>query len=279
VTEHSLSSQIIAVLENDPECSFNSKGIYNVLFYQRNKPTDKKKLAKIRTELKRLSDRNKIRRETRGYYQAKPTPKIIKKLEDPETKLHGIKLECELAENNTFGIPPISAHSNISDFLKTNRFDEVTTRKGTFLKRWTRNIWWEDRDITITVHTMGLIEIFCSASKKPMVFPEFVAFCNFLSGYLQPISPFKKRNVVMTQIGVGRDFETQQMEGVTCITLHKFMNDWARIYQKEDGRVRYEHHLKLNITLEDAFNSLQLLTQAPQTNGFVKIKDEGVDVT
>ena len=277
----SLNNEILATLENNPKQQYNSKGIMDAIYGRKNRdlpPSELRKItAKIRTELKRLSDHKKIRRMHRGFYQAKPSPRIIQKLEDPETKLHGIKLECELTENNTFGIHGISAQNNILDFLKTNRFNEVTTRQGTFLKRWTKNIWWEERNITITIHEKGLVEIFCGASNNPLSFPGFCSLCDYLSGYMQPISPFKKRNVMMKQVGVNRDFEEERLEGVSCITLHKFLNDWARIYQKENG-VRYEHHLKLNITLEDAFNSLSLLTQNPISNGFSKKPDERRDV-
>ena len=99
-----------------------------------------------------------------------------------------------------------------------------------------------------------------------MNLPDFVRFADFICGFLSSICKFQKGKAMLRQIGINRDFEEQRLDGVSCITLKKFMNDWARVYQKDD-MVRYEHHLKLNITLEDAFNSLQLLTQAPATNG------------
>lgn len=272
----SLSKNIIEIMKRNSKYKFTAMVLYASLFFKENTPTDKKLLAQIRTELSRLEKRKKIRKMKHGYYQIRPAPEIIEKLEDPQVKLHGIKLEHNHFENNTLGIHGISAQTNnIFNFLNANRFDKVKTKRGTFLKRWTKSMWWEERNITITIHENGLIEIFCNASSNPLPFPEFCRYCDFLTGYFQPITSFKRRDVMMKQVGINRDFEEQQLDGVSCITLHKFMNDWARVYQKDD-LVRYEHHLKLEITLEDAFNSLQLLT-TPTTNGNVK-PDERRDV-
>jgi len=255
---------------------YNAKAIFTIL-NRRNigsiKPSEKKKeISKIHVQLKRLSDRHKIRRAKRGFYQAKPSPKIIQKLEDPETKLHGIKLEIPITENNTLKIQGITAQNNIFNFIKTNHYNLVTKKNGTSLRRWTKQILFLDRWITVTIHDGGLVEIFCNSGDNPISYPEFVRFGDYLSGYFQQIFVFKHREVMITQVAMARDFEELQLYGVKCVTFHKFKNDWARIYQRENGVVRYEHHLTMNITLEDAYNSLQLLTQVPERkpvlNGF-----------
>ena len=271
----SLSKKIQGILENNPKCEYNAKAIYDITYGVNDKPFNRKFQAKIRTELNRLADRKSIRRCKRGFYKAIPRPEVIRLVEDPEVTLHGIKLECHIAKNNILRIDGISADNNILMFFNANRFEKVNNKFGTFLRRWTKNIWWEERDITITIHEEGLVEVFCGASNNPLNFIEFGLMCEFLNGFLSPISPFTKREVMLVQIGTGRDFWEQELDGVTSITLHKFVNDWARIYQKKDGRVRYEHHLKLRVTLEDAFNSMGLLTSVSsyESNG-KKLSDE-----
>jgi len=263
----SLSQQIVEILEDNPRCSLNAKAIFDMLYKDKKhimKPSEYKPIiAKIRTECLRLSKRKKIRHKTRGFYQAKPSPKIIQKLENPETKLHGIKLEFNITENNISKIHGISAQNNILQFLDANRFELVTKKDGKSLRRWTKGILCLDRWITVTVHENSLIEVFCSCGNNPMSYPEFIRFGDFLSGFFQPIIIFKNREVMIRQVALNRDFWEQELSGVTCITFHKFRNDWCRVYQRNDGRVRYEHHLTLDITLEDAFNSLQLLTGSP----------------
>ena len=278
----SLLCKVEAVLIDNPRMSYNAKGIFNSIYGSKKfhmKPTEiKPVIAKIRTILKRLVDNKKIRRKTRGFYQAKPSPKIIQKLENPETKLHGIKLEFSLSENNILKIHGITAQHNILDFLKANRFNLVTKKNGMNLKRWTRGVLVMDHWVTVTIHEGGLVELFCSCGDDPMCYPDFVRFGDFLSGYFQPIIVFKNREVMVRQVALGRDFWEQELSGVTSITLHKFRNDWARVYQREDGRVRYEHHLTLDMTLEDAFNSLQLLTGSPDVKYLNGKPDERRDV-
>lgn len=253
-------------MEQNPKFKYSAKIMYQTLFYQPGKPIDKKLLAQVRTTMNRLNKNSKIRKLDRGYYQIKPLPPIIKKLEDPSMKVHGVKIEFRPFENNIFGIDGISAEHNIMSFLEINRFEEVCNGDGVSLVRFSKNVFWDDRKITFTIHGCGLIEIFCSASSNPMSLPDFFRFADFITGFLSPVCNFQKNKALLRQIGINRDFEELRLEGVSCITVKKFLNDWCRIYQ-HDGVVRYEHHLKLEITLEDAFNSLQLLTFAPNVNG------------
>lgn len=262
----SLSKQILDVMEQNPKFKYNCRAMYQALFYQHGGKVDQKLLAQVRTTLNRLHKNGKIRKVKRGRYQIKFAPKIIKKLEDPATKVHGLKIEYQFAENNILKIHGISAHSNILSFLRSNGFEEVRNGSGRSLRRFSKYVWWEDRKITFTIHNCGLLEIYCGASKNCMSFSDFVRFNDFLKGFLNPICEFEKSKAIVKQIALNRDFEELEMSGVSCITLKKFENDWCRIYQKDDI-VRFEHHLKLEITLEDTFNSLQLLTYAPQLNG------------
>ena len=261
----SLPQKIMEVMEQNPKFKYNAKAMYTTLFFKSGKPVDKKLLAQVRTVMYRLYKNSKIRKLNRGYYQIKPAPKIIRDLENPETKVHGIKIEYRLSENNIFGIHGISAKHNIIGFIEGNGFEEVRNGGGVSLKRFSKNVFWDDRKITFTIHNCGLVEIWCSATDNCLSLQEFIRFTDFVRGFLNPICSFEKNKALLRQIGINRDFEEQRLDGVSSITIKKFLNDWCRVYQHNDV-VRHEHHLKLEITLEDAFNSLQLLTYAP-TNG------------
>jgi len=68
------------------------------------------------------------------------------------------------------------------------------------------------------------------------------------------------------------------MEGVSCISLHKFVNDWSKIYYKQDiSAVRVERHLTCSLQLDEALNTLAVLNGSPRVNGFVR-EDERRDV-
>ncbi len=266
----SLSHKILCIINSNPRQKYNAKSIDQVLEGKYNYHKDEKRIAKIRTELNRLRDRSKIRRISHGYFQAKATLETIAIIESPETKLHGIKIEIRKMEG-------ISAHYNILDWLKTKHFREIKNAKGTPLKRYTKETGWRDRWITITVHDAGLIEIFVGCSKNPLSYPEFCSFCDFLDGFFEPYY-FTRNNAYVVQVGIGKDYEELHFDGFTCIRLHKFKNDWCSIYENEEGRVRFEHHLKLNITLEDGINIMSLIS-TPPCFPYQNHSDEKRDVT
>ena len=271
-----LPKQILDMMEKNPKFKYTAKIVYQILFYHAGK-IDKKLLAQIRTTMNRMHKQKKIRKLQRGYYQIKPSPPIIQKLEQPNVKVHGIKLEYRLSENNIFGIEGITPQHNILMYLKNNNFEDVNNSNGVFLKRLSKNIWWEERKITITIHNSGLIETFCSTGDNPMSMPDFFRFYDFMRGLLNPVCNFERNKVMVRQVALNRDFEELVLDGVSSVTLKRFMNDWCRIYQHDDV-VRYEHHLTLDITLEDAFNSLQLLTGSPDVKYSNGKPDERRDV-
>ena len=84
----SLSDLILEVLENNPKDELRAKAILHMIIGSKIRSMTpsviKRETAKIRTECNRLANRKKIRRKHRGFYQAKPSPRIIQKLENPE---------------------------------------------------------------------------------------------------------------------------------------------------------------------------------------------------
>ena len=256
VNSNSLSNKILSIINSNPRHKYNAKSIDQVLEGKYNYHADEKRIAKIRTELNRLANRSKIRRTSRGKFQAKARLETIAMIESPETKLHGIKIEVKKLE----GIP---AQHNMLDWLKSKHFRIIRNSRGTSLRRCTKAVGWRERWVTITVHDSGLVEIFLNCSNMPLTYPEFCSFCDFLDGYFEPYF-FTRNNAYVTQLGIGKDFEELHLDGLTCIRLHKFKNDWCSIYENEDGRVRFEHHLKLDIDLEDVINIMSLISTPPR---------------
>jgi hypothetical protein len=240
---------------------YNAKAIDRA-FQGKNYTPNKKRIAKIRTELNRLHKNKEIKKPSRGFYQAKLVPKTLRILEDPPVELHGIKLEMEILKNNKNSIGGIPSHSNnLDNWLLANNFERTTNKRFTCVK------YFENRRITVTVHESGFCEIYIRASRNPLVVNDFMRLLDWLNGFFEPVTPFRKRNVSLVQIGVARDFESLQMEDVKSISLRKFVNDWVQIYYKKElGKVRFEHHLTFkrpSLSLEEAVNSLKLLTFSP----------------
>lgn len=262
----SLAEEIVELLESNPRIQHNAKSIDRSLQPKEDYYPDKNRIAKIRTELNRLHKKKVIKKPARGFYQAIIKPKTLSVLENPPVTLHGIKLQMEILENNINGIQGIPSHSNkFEAWLISNDFEATTNYRYTVAK------WFEQRKVTVTVHRSGLVEIFIRASSNPLVLNDFLRLLDWLNGFFEPVTPFKRRNVSLVQVGVARDFEQLRMEDVGCISLRKFVNDWCQIYYKEEiGKTRFEHHLTFKdpvLTLEEAVNSLMLLTYAPLNNG------------
>ena len=252
----SLSDDIVKVLENNPRCQFNAKTVDRFL-QKKDYKKDSKRIAKIRTELKRLSDRKKINRKKRGFYQAKPLPHVLQKLENPEVKIHGIKIEINLVENNTKHILPISTENNIfEDWLDSRGFDPIS------FNRWKVVKWWEEKKITFTVHSKGLCEIFVNASSCPFVFQDWIRFLNWVDGFFDPLL-FDHKMMWVRQVGFNRDFRLLRLEGVSSVSVQVMTNLWSQVYQKDNGLVRFEHHMvfpEMCVNVDDVARSLMMLT-------------------
>lgn len=268
----SLSDEILTTIENNGNLQYNSKAIFDAIYGSKGRdmpPSEIRKItAKIRTELKRLADRKKINRMHRGFYQARPLPHVIQKLENPDVKIHGLKIECYILENNTKGVLPIPPQNNIESWLDARGFEPISHN------RWSLTKWWENRKITITVHSKGLIEIFVSASNNPFGLLDFSHWLDWLNGFFDPLL-FSRKEMWVRQIGYGRDFRVLRLEGVSSVSLQVMMNVWSQVYQKGD-MVRFEHHMtfpKTTVDIDAVARSLMLLTTPMAETNSVKPDD------
>jgi len=231
--------------------------------------------SQIKVAFTRLLKKNRIEKPDRGFYRAKVTPDILHLIEQPPVELHGIKLELNYAkkfQNTIDGITSKSFTDELLLWFKVNGFVESTNF------RWGRVVFWEDHRIRVTVHLGGLIEIFVNASKCPLGFRDMCRLLDFLEGFLSRIVVFNHSKIRVVQVGVSKDFRSLRLDGVSCITLHKYLNDWARVYYKEDrGVVRFEHHLTSNLSLKEALDTLEVLTSPPVRYGIDR-PDERRDV-
>jgi hypothetical protein len=128
--------------------------------------------------------------------------------------------------------------------------------------RYYRDLWYEGRKITITVHLKGKVDVYVNSSDNPLIYPDFLKMLDFLNGFLERIAPFSERKVVkLLEVGLAKDFKQLRLDGVKSISLKAFTNAMARIYYKDDIRAtRFEHHLAPSMTLDDALRSLSILT-------------------
>ena len=253
-----LSNKILSILLEHVDCQFNATTLDRMLYEGKDYKKDKKRINSIRVTLTRLVKRGSIIRHKRGFYGAKVKPETLKFLENPPTTLHGIKLECmssRILQKRIQGISAGIYTNELLDWFKAMDFEESTNN------RFGKSLWWDGRRVRITVHQKGLIEIFINSSKNPLVYPDFKRLLDFLSGYLEPLTPFDRRDVRLVQVGVGKDYKKLRLEGVSSVKLQKFLKDWSQIYYKEDiGATRIEHHLTVSMPLDEALNTLELLT-------------------
>ena len=281
--EPSLSKKILSIMQQDPRCQYTATVLDRLLFKGEPKDYVKKKrhkeIQKITTELNRLLRRKEIDKHRRGYFSLRITPATLQYLENPPITVHGLKLECrskQIYQNRIEGIPSQNNifASDLLDWFKTMRFKETTNN------RFFRDVPFEGRWVKITIHIDGLIEVFVNCSDMPLTYPDMVRLCSYLNGFLERVFTFSSmRDVMVRQIGVAKDFESLRMDGVSSITLHRFMNDWSKIYYKESiGAVRIERHLTCSLSLEQAMNTLFLLNNPQVVNGNGVVEDTFEDV-
>jgi len=243
---------------------------------------------KVKVYLNRLHNQGLILRTTKGMYKAYADMTIIREqqLTNPPTLLHGIMMECSLAKLLTKyppGTPPkrkfVSKYfdKKLLNWLKLNDFGFRDDNYS-----WFRYLWYKQWRLSLTVTCTGKLCIYISGSKHPISLPVFNEILIFLDGYFEEIAPFKDRRVVkLKEVGLAKDFKELYLAGLKSVSLRAFHNAWTRIYYKDDQQVtRAEHHLALNMSLDDALKSLSILTTpvnyTNQLNGRI---DEKKDVT
>lgn len=242
-------------LQKNAYHEYNAKTLSRVLKISENK---------IKVYLNRLHNKGIILRTTKGMYKAYADLNVLRnqQLTNPPTLLHGILLECSLLPKVTKrvqGTPPkqVFVTSDIKNWLHAHGFGFRDDNHSFF-----RFVWWEGRKITVSFFMSGKVEIYISSSKNPLDYPSFELLLSFLDGFFEDVAPFKDRRVVkLKEVGLAKDFKELRLEGVKSVSLRAFKNAWARIYFKDDQNLtRVEHHLVLEMSLDDALRSLSVLT-------------------
>ncbi len=193
----------------------------------------------VRSAVRRLEEKGEIKKTHHGFYSAKITPELIKKLEIQQIRMHGLKIEWRSNfDTRSFFI----AHKKFtfSDYKDTYHFQ------------------FEGRRVVLSAHKMGLVEVWLSCDDQAITFIEFTRYVAWLKGLLGD-TMFYGGKPKLKQIGINIDLQTLHLDGVKNITLHRFVNAWSRIYQKREDMLRIETHLTLELELGEALNILQTL--------------------
>lgn len=256
---NSQAKKVLDFLRCHANHSFNAKTIDRCLYGKKDYMRDEKRIGTIKTSLTRLVKKGKINRVSRGFYQANIDISLLQQLENPPTLLHGIMLECKTTkklQKCIQGIPSKEYNAEALILLYALGFEATTNH------RYHTDLWFEGRNIKITVHLKGKVDIYINSSKNPIDYPGFKRILVYLDGFFENLAPFRDRKVVrLLEVGVAKDFKQLRLEGAQCISLKTFTNAWARVYYKKDiDATRFEHHLTPNMTLDDALKSLSILT-------------------
>jgi hypothetical protein len=225
-------------------------------------------VKKVTVYLNRLHNKGFILRTAPGFYKAVADMTVVRQnqMTNPPTLLHGLLLECSLIRKVTKdpqgGFPKrkiviLKMTKELIRWLDANEFVYREDNHSYF-----RYVWWENRRITVTVFETCKLHVYISSSKCPLSFPEFENLLVFLDGFLDAIAPFDEpRLIKLKEVGVAKDFKELRLDGVSSVSLRAFRNAFARIYYKDDIQAtRIEHHLMLDMPLDDALKSLSILT-------------------
>lgn len=194
----------------------------------------------VRKELSRLLAGKKcpIFCERRGWYRHKLDMDTIAKIsKSKRIELHGIKLEGCLQANTPYSVAEARHH---------------------YRKRGIHKEMFEDRIVTITIHEMGLAEVWLNTSEHPIGFQQFDRFQAWVKGILDFVEPWSWK---VSQLGLNVDVREMNLEGVSSLKLSVFRNAWFQIYQKGEDAVRIETHMFPNLHLEEALTILRQLVE------------------
>lgn len=197
----------------------------------------------VKQQLKRIlaEPKSPIVRVHYGWYRGKIQEEFLAGLElEKHIGLHGIKFEGKCHRGNS----PYS-------------FVKAAARK--YRKRGIYYEFFDERKVTVTVHSMGLVEVFISTSLHPMEFPEFDRFISWMRGLLGFVDEGSWR---LRLVGVAVDIKGLRIEGATSLSLKVYRNAWFRAYQKGRDMVRIEVHPSVDITLPEVYDWLSRFTDA-----------------
>lgn len=251
------TNRVLVFMRKNAYHEYNAKTLSRILKLSENK---------VKVYLNRLHNKGSILRTTKGFYKATADMTVLRQqqLTNPPTLLHGILLECTLLPKVTKrdqGAPAKDSvcyvDSSLEKWLTAHDFGYRGDNHS-----WNRFLWWEGRRISVSVFSTGKLDIYISSTKHPLSYPEFELLLSFLDGFFQEVAPFKDRRVVrLKEVGLAKDFKELRLEGVKSVSLRAFKNSWCRLYYKDDQNlIRVEHHLVLDMSLDDALKSLSILT-------------------
>jgi len=197
----------------------------------------------VRVVCCRLYNKGRIEKDLRGFYRVHLTLESLLEAEQPDLKLHGIKIEGIIPESNSNKATlPLLLH------YQTNNVNASGNRH---IEYWT----FEGRRVSVMTSQNGTLELFIDTDKQPLDYDLFMQFIGFLNAKFDNWVPLLKLKV--TQLGINYDFNKWRMEGIKAVTLKAFANVLLQIYQKEKGILRLESHLNDRVSMGDAINILQ----------------------
>lgn len=197
----------------------------------------------VKKQLKRIlaEPKSPIVRLHRGWYRGKMGEEFLAGLPlEKRLALHGIKFEGKCPRRN-------SPYSLVRAAARQYR------KRGIYYE------FWEERKVTITIHSMGLVEVFLATSLKPMDFQEFDRFISWMRGIVGFVDDGSWR---LRLIGLAVDIKGLRIEGAESMALKTFRNAWFRAYQKRTDTVRVEAHAVVDISLPEIYDWLARIVEA-----------------
>ncbi len=204
----------------------------------------------VKRELSRILARKlaPIVRTRRGWYRHKLDVDVVAKLD--RTKrigLHGIKLEGTCLQANT-------------GYFLAREAERKYRRRGY------HRVVFEDREVKVTVHEKGLVEVWLNASDHPIDFHQFDRFQSWLKGALHFVATW---SWTVKQLALNVDTRELALDGISSVKLTVFRNAWFQVYQRGEDVVRFETHMLPSLGMEEAIMILRQLveTRIPQREG------------
>lgn len=227
-----VAQQIAALLRSEPRGLFTATEIATRL---------KLKAGHVRKELHRMAREKKngpppLVRVHHGLYRAFTDPCDLAQIEDPPVTLHAIQCSCKMPQNRGWG-PPQGETPTWGSLARRPAWTKIDSTGA-----WMRSSTWEGRQVEIAVFpSTGTVQVHLTATSNPILCEDFATFPTWLGATMQAYGlVWSDADVDFDNVEMNKDYRTLFISRPDRVSLRKFRNAWAQIYQKNANLLRTE---------------------------------------
>lgn len=249
--------RIVALLKSEPRGLFTAKEVAARL---------RLSSSVVRKEIHRLLARDDapIVKVAHGLFRSFTDAAELPAIETPEPKLHAIQLHCTMPQNRGWG-PPAGAPTNWGSLSARPAWTRIESAG-----QWARDLQFEGRPVVVTVTpSTGTVQasVRCSSHDENLSLREFESFVPWLQGTMTGLGlVWSDPECDGDNLEMNLDYRSLWVSRPDRLSLRKFANAWAQVYQKGDwlrAEVRLTRPTDSRLTTAELVSMVRALAERP----------------